>query len=704
MPAPAVGRAGRRPRLDTIRQDAPAPTPKAVSPPPHVAAAAHTKPCCEAPEFDPYEPSPRPCLHCGKPDREEGMQFQNELQFGETSSGAAMVVGGFVAEDQRHANTMGGNMRGLGGMESREKTLLRGKDEIARLVAALRLRQVVNDQAVRLYRIALNHNFVQGRRIRNVAACCIYLADRKQPESTLFLMDLAEKIRVNVWTLGDTYKQFLAITYNEDPASEQGGLSKLPELEPLVLKYCRRLEFDSDSYRVAEDACRLIKRMSRDWMVTGRQPAGIIGAAIILAARMNNFRRTVREVVYCVKVADSTIHHRLHEFRRTKAAVLSVKQMREIGLRLKDDIQPPAIYKREEKEARKRKRALLALAAENVTEDGEVVESPAATKRRRTAKGPVPTPSDDGSESITNTAGADPHSDSHLDFIAATVAEATQEDAEEEVAPLPKKRGRPPKRKAPIVIPQEDLDIEADIEDEVVDNLREWQNVFKEFNTNEEHPVLKAAGDRALAMVREHMPDNNIRLTEEVDEEEFLDDEDVQNCLCTPEEAAIKEKIWITENEDWLREQQAKLMAQELEKANGKTKKPKRQRKRAMMGDGSVLEGRPASSAAEAAKKMIDKRAKFSHSIDYAVLENFLQKTGEISEDGAGASTDSVVPAQNTAATTALPAGEAEVVEEIEDYEDYDEPAQDYDDYDSNNNNMYMSDEDVGFEEYDDNF
>lgn len=699
MPAAAVGRPMRRQRLDTIRQDAPAPPSKAPIPQPRVAAGVQRPACCETPEFDPYEPFPRICLVCGKAEAPESMMLQSEVTFGETASGAAMVVGGFVGEDQRHANTMGGNMRGLGGMESREKTLLRGKDEIARLVAALRLRQVVNDQAVRLYRIALNHNFVQGRRIRNVAACCIYLADRKQQESTLFLMDLAEKIRVNVWTLGDTYKQFLAITYNEDPASQQGGLNKLPELEPLVLKYCRRLEFDSDSYRVAEDACRLIKRMSRDWMVTGRQPAGIIGAAIILAARMNNFRRTVREVVYCVKVADSTIHHRLHEFRRTKAAVLSVKQMREIGLRLIDDIQPPAIYKRQEKEERKRKRALLALAAENVAEDGSLVESPAATKRRRTAKGPVPTPSEDGNESVTTGVEADPHSESHLNFIAATVAEIGQEGEEEEVVPLPKKRGRPPKRKAPIIIPQEDLDIEADIEEEVVDNLREWQNIFKEFNTNEEHPVLKAAGDRALAMVREHMPDNNIRLTEEVDEEEFLDDEDVQNCLCTPQEAAIKEKIWITENEDWLREQQAKLMAKELETASGKSKKPKRQRKRAIMGDGSVLDGKPASSAAEATQRMLDKRAKFSSHIDYEVLQGLLGVPGEKDADAAP---ESVVPAQSTVATTTLPAGEAEVVEEIEDYEEYDEPAQDYDDYD--NNNMYMSDEDVGFEEYDDNF
>ena len=80
-------------------------------------------------------------------------------------------------------------------------------------------------------------------------------------------------------------------------------------------------------------------------MVTGRQPPALCGAALILAARMNNFRRSVREVVYVVKAGDGTVMRRLEEFRRTKAGRLTVSQFREYGERLKDTAEPPSVYR-----------------------------------------------------------------------------------------------------------------------------------------------------------------------------------------------------------------------------------------------------------------------------------------------------------------------------------------------------------------------
>jgi transcription factor IIIB 90 kDa subunit len=50
-------------------------------------------------------------------------------------------------------------------------------------------------------------------------------------------------------------------------------------------------------------------------MTRGRRPAGICGAALLLAARMNNFRRSVEEIVQVVKIADTTLKKRLDEFK-----------------------------------------------------------------------------------------------------------------------------------------------------------------------------------------------------------------------------------------------------------------------------------------------------------------------------------------------------------------------------------------------------
>jgi transcription factor IIIB subunit 2 len=739
MPAPVQGSRRRPQRLDSLKdtnatyQSSPRTTP----PPVQNKARQHT--CCEAPDIQDRDSGGQECLNCGTEFNVES-DLHQELTFAEGANGGFSVVGGFVGDHQRFANTMGGTVRGLQGMEGREKAHQRGKYVVDNLVAILNLRQQVADMAYSLYKLASINGFIQGRRVDNVAACCIYLADRKQNESTLLLMDLAEKIQVSVWVLGDTYKQFLAVIMDKDPGTIQ-SLHKIPQLEPLVLKFCRKLEFDADSHKVAEDACKLLKGMKRDWMVEGRQPAGIIGAAIILAARMNNFRRTVREVVYCVKVADSTINQRLYEFKRTKRSKMTLEQFKEFGAHYKqDDILPPAIYKRKEKEERKRKRALIAAGVEDASLDADVVARPSGssktgakvTKKRKTAKGTAKPTASDAAENQRaatedgflvpdiplNPAAApqdamDFESEAHLEYVATAAAPEEivddEDDDEEEPLPLPKRRGRPPKKRETIVIAPEDLEIEEEIENEVRENIRAWDSIFKEFNNNPDHPILRAAGDKAKALVDEHMPNANIRLTEEVGEDEFEDDEDVMNCVNNPEEVAMKERLWITQNEEWLREQQAKLLQKELDEARGKKAKPKRKRKRYQMGDGSVLDGQPAASAAEAVQKMIQKRAKFSSHIDYEKLQE-LFGSGQGGESSASGSGQGASPVDS--GTGSQPAQPKEVIEVVEDgdqdaegeYEEVDDEPETYVEEEFDDPGMYMSDEDVGFEDIPDDF
>ena len=61
----------------------------------------------------------------------------------------------------------------------------------------------------------------------------------------------------------------------------------------------------------------------------GRRPAGIAGACVLLAARMNNFRRSHAEIVAVSHVGEETLQRRLNEFK-TKAGTLSVKSFREV--------------------------------------------------------------------------------------------------------------------------------------------------------------------------------------------------------------------------------------------------------------------------------------------------------------------------------------------------------------------------------------
>ena len=78
---------------------------------------------------------------------------------------------------------------------------------------------------------------------------------------------------------------------------------------------------------------------------------------------MNNFRRSVEEIVQVVKIADSTLRKRVEEFRRTGSAELSVADFRSVWL--EEEMDPPAYIKGREKEA-------AGVEAATARENGEV--------------------------------------------------------------------------------------------------------------------------------------------------------------------------------------------------------------------------------------------------------------------------------------------------------------------------------------------
>lgn len=77
-----------------------------------------------------------------------------------------------------------------------------------------------------------------------------------------------------------------------------------------IPRFAHLLEFGDKNHEVSMTALRLLQRMKRDWMHTGRRPSGLCGAALLVAARMHDFRRTVKEVISVVKVCESTLRKR----------------------------------------------------------------------------------------------------------------------------------------------------------------------------------------------------------------------------------------------------------------------------------------------------------------------------------------------------------------------------------------------------------
>ncbi|KAL1899048.1 transcription factor TFIIIB subunit brf1 [Ceratocystis pirilliformis] len=277
------------------------------------------------------------CRSCGRV--VDDSNIVSEVQFGETSSGAAMVQGSFIGPDQGGVRSLGPNFRRVGGSsEDREKTIRDAKMFIAGFAHQLELSESLINSAVQAFKLASNANFIQGRSLAGVAAVCLYVACRNEPPCKIMLLDLADLVQINVFKLGRTFKAF-----NKAIPICNGGFDPVYP-EDLIYRFATKLEFNTMTSKVAEDAVRLVRRMSRDWMVMGRRPSGICGACLLMAARMNNFRRTVREVVYIVKVTNHTIQNRLEEFKVTESSNMTVEDFLSQDL-LESSHDPPSFYK-----------------------------------------------------------------------------------------------------------------------------------------------------------------------------------------------------------------------------------------------------------------------------------------------------------------------------------------------------------------------
>ncbi|CAM6031294.1 unnamed protein product, partial [Sphagnum compactum] len=91
--------------------------------------------------------------------------------------------------------------------------------------------------------------------------------------------------------------------------------------------------------------------MRRDWIQTGRHPAGICGACLLIAARMYGFSRTQKEILYVVRVCDITLRRRLAEFSRTPSGKLTPEEFH--GVWLEEEIDPPSFSRNRRDETKK---------------------------------------------------------------------------------------------------------------------------------------------------------------------------------------------------------------------------------------------------------------------------------------------------------------------------------------------------------------
>lgn len=640
--------------------------------------------CCEDPCIEDREDG-KICTNCFTQISEQNIVA--DVTFEEQANGAAAVQGSLVGANARHGNTFGNNSaaRRMGageGMSSWDRKKMEGEDAIKKLARDVKVfKDSVVLEAVRLWGLAINANFTAGRTIEESIGACFYAACRRDENNTILLIDVAEQQRVNVFRLGEVYKAFCRIMYIQQ---KELTYKQMIDIEPLILKYCGKLEFGPDTGKVAEDALKIMRRMKRDWIVPGRHPSGLCGACIILAARMNNYKRTVREIVFVAKIADVTVAKRIEEFRRTKSAALTVNQFRKYANRLKHQHDPPSIHESELRlrklQELKRKRQA---ARNEETDENDAIFIDDQLDGSSAAGSPAPGATDQSQgrqkRARTSSQPADPSSDQEPRFdadgfaiparpvlIDPALLEQPVENNDADATPKKRGRGRPKKvAPAPVEISEEELLLEEELQSDIVKALEEPElNAIAEERERLLAEKLQADSEarseqlrafeaqkiqerRTVAGIVWHNSEEHNLLekpTAEQLEFEFKDDPEVENCILNEQARREKEKIWLYHNEDWLRAQYEKELLKKIADAKGKAPKKKRQSKKGKKGDLLAADATPAATPLDATNRMLAQNAGpgFSRYVDYEALSKVYGHKSSVESSRANSAAPSV--------------------------------------------------------------
>ncbi|KAJ7208057.1 BRF1-domain-containing protein [Mycena pura] len=561
------------------------------------------------------------CVNCGMVIEENAIV--SEVTFGETASGGAMVQGSFVGQGATHAR-MSGPYGNRENGDSRAQTIENASKKISMIASVLRLSEVITNAALRMYTLAVEHKFTKGRKSLNVVAVCLYIACRQKDTHTHMLIDFSDLLQVNVFELGHTYLQ-LVQTLN----------LKLPLVDPshFISRFAALLEFGDETPKVSMDAVRLVQRFDRDWMARGRRPAGICGAALLLAARMNNFRRSVEEIVQVVKIADTTLKKRLDEFKNTPSGALTLADFRSVWL--DEEVDPPAFTKNKEREEAERlakeeeAREATELAATGVVKKKEASQGKGKKKKKKKGKRKREDGDDDEEdpEAPKQSDTTEPLDPAILNqgILAGTtepeplfLPELTEDqDPDANIDPALLFESYPPadSRANPVssqtaVLPSPSLPaIETSLSEVLTEDVSAYLH-------NPQGAILTSALDEAH--------ERRLAQITVVDELLGLDEEELDRFLLSEEEVKIKERVWVELNKDYLEALAAKGNSEPVSK-------PKKRRKTEPTAprDTSNPTG---SSAAESVKNLISKSHKYSKRINYDALRHLLVEGPSLDE------------------------------------------------------------------------
>lgn len=181
-----------------------------------------------------------------------------------------------------------------------ERNLKLALSELKRVSSYLRLPGSVEEEASRIYTLAVQKGLVRGRSMESVVAGALYAACRRH-EVPRTLDELAEAASIEKKEIGRTYR-FI---------TRELGIKILPSNpSDYVARFASALSLSAETQ---SRSVEIIGEAQRVELTSGRGPQGLAAAALYVAALINGEKRTQREVADVAGVTEVTIRNRYKE-------------------------------------------------------------------------------------------------------------------------------------------------------------------------------------------------------------------------------------------------------------------------------------------------------------------------------------------------------------------------------------------------------
>jgi len=181
-----------------------------------------------------------------------------------------------------------------------ERNLKYALVELRRMASLLNVPASVEEEAARMYNLAVRKNLVRGRSMESVVIAALYIASRRYglPRS---LNEICRKTNISKRELGKTYR-FMTREIN---------VKLLPSTPAdYIPKFASELSFSAETQT---KAIEILKMAEEAQLTSGRGPTGLAAAALYVASLLTNEKRTQREIANVVGVTEVTIRNRYKE-------------------------------------------------------------------------------------------------------------------------------------------------------------------------------------------------------------------------------------------------------------------------------------------------------------------------------------------------------------------------------------------------------